>query len=82
MTLLLSISSLITLKGVVAAFLLYYALWIVYTRTFHPLAKFKGPFWASITRFWFVKDMSTFSSEKTQLKNHAKYGECLNVVWW
>lgn len=25
---------------------------IVYYRFFHPLSKFPGPFWASVTRLW------------------------------
>lgn len=25
---------------------------IVYYRWFHPLSKFPGPFWASVTRLW------------------------------
>jgi hypothetical protein len=25
---------------------------IVYYRYFHPLSKFPGPFWASVTRLW------------------------------
>jgi hypothetical protein len=32
----------------------YYLLWTIYARTFHPLANIPGPFWASISRTWLM----------------------------
>jgi hypothetical protein len=61
-------------QGTVTAILAYWILWIIYTRWFHPLAKFPGPFWASVTRIWTVLHVLPGDAEKTQMKLHAKYG--------
>jgi hypothetical protein len=50
-------------------------IWVIYTRIFHPLAKFPGPYLASITRFWLVFDVARGSAEKTQRQLHAEYGQ-------
>lgn len=48
--------------------------WIVYARCFHPLAKFPGPFLASVTRLWLICDVATGAAEKTQARLHEQYG--------
>lgn len=49
--------TLVSSMGAAALLLLIYVLssfvWqIVYYRLFHPLSKFPGPFWGSVTRLW------------------------------
>jgi hypothetical protein len=56
----------------------YCLVWIVYARRFHSLAKFPGPFLASITRLWLVIDVARGRSEETQRRLHRIYG--LNEV--
>lgn len=50
------ITQLITLRNVllsVVAYVLYSIIHqVVYYRFFHPLRRFPGPFWASVTRLW------------------------------
>lgn len=51
--------SLVTVTNILVAPFLYVILTfvyqIVYYRFFHPLSKFSGPFWASVTRLWIAK---------------------------
>jgi hypothetical protein len=54
--------------------LAYCIIWITYTRWFHPLAQFPGPFWASVSRIWTVLHVLPGNAEKTQRKLHEKYG--------
>ncbi|GMF77394.1 unnamed protein product [Aspergillus oryzae] len=61
-------------QGALVAFVTYWAVWIIYTRWFHPLAKFPGPFWASVTRAWTLLHVLHGDAEKRQMKLHAKYG--------
>lgn len=51
--------------------------WIIYARTLHPLAKFPGPFWASISRAWLIRQVCGGHPERVQKKLHDQYGECL-----
>lgn len=48
--------ALLTPKNVVLALVGYLVFCVVYQvvryRWFHPLSKFPGPFWASVTRLW------------------------------
>ncbi|KAJ6098232.1 hypothetical protein N7499_002606 [Penicillium canescens] len=50
------ILSLVTVANVVLGLIAYVALkfgyQIIYYRFFHPLSKFPGPFWGSVTRLW------------------------------
>jgi hypothetical protein len=52
----------------------YFSVWVTYARHFHPLAKYPGPLFASITRFWLILDVARGSSEKTQRRLHGQYG--------
>ncbi|KAL4819371.1 cytochrome P450 [Aspergillus spinulosporus] len=54
--------------------LAYWISWIIYTRWFHPLAQFPGPFWASVSRIWTVLHVLPGDAEKKQRKLHEKYG--------
>lgn len=48
---------------------------IVYARIFHPLAKFPGPFWASVSRGWLIHQVWSGHPERAQKKLHDQYGE-------
>lgn len=54
--------------------------WVVYARFFHPLAKYPGPFFASITRLWHIIDVASGSSDKTQRQLHEKYGNFASPI--
>lgn len=58
----------------------YSLVWIIYARRFHPLAKYPGPFFASITRWWLIIDVTRGSADYTQKRLHAIYGEFLEGV--
>lgn len=61
-------------------FLVYYILWIVYARTFHPLASIPGPFLASISRLWIVQRVLQGDMEHTQRALHARYGPLIRIA--
>lgn len=61
-------------QGLLAVFIVYWTLWIIYARWLHPLAKFPGPFWASISRVWTVLHVLPGDAEKAQKKLHERYG--------
>ena len=44
---------------------------IVKRRYFSPLRQFPGPFWASVTRWWLVREVFLGNHEKTMLRLHA-----------
>ncbi|RMZ37642.1 cytochrome P450 [Aspergillus flavus] len=67
-------------QGALVAFVTYWAVWIIYTRWFHPLAKFPGPFWASVTRAWTLLHVLHGDTEKRQMKLHAKYGSVVRIA--
>lgn len=47
---------------------------IVHYRFFHPLAKFPGPFWASVTRLWIAWHNWKADELYLEQKLHEKYG--------
>jgi len=47
----------------------------VYNRYFHSLARFPGPFWASITEWHLV--FTIVSVPTNGLKLHERYGQCV-----
>jgi len=49
-------------------------LYVVYQRCFHPLAKYPGPFLASITDLWQVNQYLTLKQPYTLTALHEKYG--------
>ncbi|KAL3455993.1 cytochrome P450 [Aspergillus heterothallicus] len=63
--------------GLIAA---YWVLWIAYARTFHPYAKFPGPFVASISRFWIVSEIFRGRAHKTEAELHRKYGSIIRIA--
>ncbi|KAL2822667.1 cytochrome P450 [Aspergillus granulosus] len=67
-------------QGALVGVITYWAVWIVYARLFHPLARFPGPFWASISRVWTVLHVLPGDAEKTQRQLHAKYGPVVRIA--
>ena len=59
-------------KVFVAPLLVYWLLWITYVRTFHPLAKVPGPFWASTSRTWLMYRMYLGDLEIYQRALHER----------
>ncbi|KAK0739418.1 cytochrome P450 [Apiosordaria backusii] len=58
----------------------YYIVWIIYARWFHPYSKYPGPFFASISRLWIIKELWQGKSEITQREWHAKYGPIIRIA--
>jgi hypothetical protein len=58
-------------------FPIYYLVWVIYATQFHPLAKYPGPIFAAITRFWLILNVARGSSEKTQRCLHEQYGKSI-----
>jgi hypothetical protein len=54
---------------------------IVYYRWFHPLSKFPGPFWASVTRLWVAYRNVKEDEYLTEYKLHKKYGELRPLLY-
>ena len=59
------------LLGVLA---LYLAGYIIYQRLFHPLAKYPGPFLASLTDLWQVHQFMTLKQPYSLTELHEKHG--------
>lgn len=60
-------------------FLIYYLLWVVYARTFHPLAKIPGPFWPSISQTWLMWRHQKGDIEYHQRALHKRYGPIIRI---
>lgn len=56
------------------AFVLYIFGYIIYQRFLHPLAKFPGPFVASLTDLWQVYQFMTLKQPYKLTEFHEKYG--------
>lgn len=53
--------------------------YVVYQRYFHPLAKYPGPFWASITPFWKLWQFLNYRLPQSILELHQKYGAVVRI---
>ncbi|KAH8724239.1 cytochrome P450 [Phaeosphaeriaceae sp. PMI808] len=62
------------------SFVIYWIVWIVYTRTLHPLAKVPGPFWPSVSRTWLMYRAYAGDLEMVQRNLHKQYGTLLRVA--
>ncbi|CEN61002.1 hypothetical protein ASPCAL07672 [Aspergillus calidoustus] len=63
-----------------ALFGAYWVLWIAYARTFHPYARYPGPFLASISRLWIVMEIFQGRAHRTQAELHKKYGPIIRIA--
>jgi len=60
----------------IGAYILYKCLYqIIYYRYFHPLAKFPGAFWGSVTRLWLTYHCVQADELDTVKALHKKYGK-------
>jgi hypothetical protein len=63
-----------------ASITLYFVLWVVYARTLHPLASVPGPFWASISRLWYVYRIYAGDMHDVQRRLHEQYGPIIRIA--
>lgn len=70
--LLLEGQSLLLTSYAALALVSYWFIWIVHSRTFHPLAKVPGPVWASISRTWLMYLMYRGDYQMVHLALHEK----------
>lgn len=54
---------------------IYVLLYIIYQRYFHPLARYPGPFLASLTDVWQVCQFLSLKQPYNLTDLHAKYGQ-------
>lgn len=70
----------IDLQYALLAALAILAGYIGYQRAFHPLARYPGPFWASLTNLWSLS-LSTKGDWPRQLRAlHARYGPVVRIA--
>ncbi|KFY07806.1 hypothetical protein V492_06804 [Pseudogymnoascus sp. VKM F-4246] len=73
-----------TFGNLIPAFFGYLALrvlyQIVYYRFFHPLSKFPGPFWASVTRLWIAYHNIKEDEPYVEHELHKKYGPIIRIT--
>ncbi|KAH8666434.1 flavonoid 3',5'-hydroxylase [Xylariales sp. PMI_506] len=75
---LLSATNLILLGiGYIALRVLYQ---IIHYRFFHPLSKFPGPFWGSVTRLWLAYHNAKADECETVRDLHKKYGPVIRIT--
>ena len=72
--------SLTSLSNLLIAAVVYEIVWILYCRTLHPLAKFPGPFLASISRTWIMRTSLQGAMEHVQRDLHAKHGPMVRLA--
>lgn len=64
---------------VLVGFGLYLVAYVVYQRYFHPLAKYPGPFLASLTNFWKAYEVGTLAFPTRLCAVHEKYGSVVRI---
>ena len=69
-----SVPASLILKTFLIAWGIYYVSSCVSSRYLHPLSRFPGPFWASISNFWKLYILSTKESHTRGIEYHKKYG--------
>jgi len=52
----------------------------LYKRFLHPYSNIPGPFWASISRAWYIQQINRGDMDKTTKALHKQYGKSL-MVW-
>jgi hypothetical protein len=57
-----------------AVLVLYVIAYIIYQRFLHPLAKYPGPFWASVTDIWQALEFLSLRQPYRLTELHEKYG--------
>lgn len=64
----------------VSAFLCYVVCWVIYARTLHPLSKIPGPFLASISRLWILRQTELGRMEYVQRDLHRQLGPLVRIA--
>lgn len=62
------------IESIVVILGIYLCGYIIYQQYLHPLAKFPGPFLASLTDLWQVHQFMTLQQPYTLTRLHEKYG--------
>lgn len=65
---------LLATAALLPAFVIYWLLWCIYSHFFHPLAKYPGPFLASVSRVWIAYRVIRGDMDKVQRDLHRRYG--------
>ena len=63
------------LLAVLVGLIVYLTIYIIYQRFLHPLAKFPGPFLASLTDLWQVSEFLSLKQPYNLTALHEKYGQ-------
>lgn len=53
--------------------------WVVHQRVYSPYAAIPGPFWASITRFWYLQRINAKDMHRCTKELHEKHGICADT---
>jgi hypothetical protein len=67
-------------KSILVSVLLYWVLWTMYSRTLHPLATIPGPFWASVSRMWYMYRVYVGDMHAVQRHLHERYGPVIRIA--
>lgn len=62
------------------ALIAYCAGWIVYCRTFHPLARIPGPLWPAVSRTWLMYHIYLGDLELAERRLHAQFGPLVRIA--
>ncbi|KAF4534195.1 Pisatin demethylase [Lasiodiplodia theobromae] len=54
--------------------------WIVYQRFLSPLSQIPGPFWASISRLWYLRKINAEDMHRYTKKLHDRYGPIVRIA--
>ncbi|KAI0205263.1 cytochrome P450 oxidoreductase [Astrocystis sublimbata] len=65
--------------SLVVVILTYVVGWIIYSRNFHPLSKVPGPWLASVSRVWYMRQIATGETEKVLRRLHEEYGPIIRT---
>lgn len=55
------------------------SLYITYYRLIHPLSRYPGPFWASLTNLWRLKELWALHLPDTLVRLHQEHGDIVRV---
>ncbi|KAK8863366.1 cytochrome P450 oxidoreductase [Apiospora arundinis] len=75
----LGLLSTLSIRGVLSVLVLYALTRGIYNRYFHPLSRFPGPFWASITSLWYFQTVRLSKAKNVQYALHDKYGDFVRI---
>ncbi|GME65169.1 Pisatin demethylase [Neofusicoccum parvum] len=64
----------------VFSFVVFCVGWIVYQRCFSPLARIPGPFWASISRLWYLQRINAEDMHRYTKWLHEQYGPIVRIA--